>query len=318
MKRNGFVGLVLAMLFLSSVSYAQTGSKEIHKTFPKKETVRIKTASGDCVVRKGKRNQIEVDVISSVRPESAFEAEFEERDAELEIVEKWHGSGSGSVRWTVSVPEGTNVRFSTASGELSVEGLQSDLTASTASGEVAIADMMGEISVATASGDVLLENCTGEIDCSTASGEIEGENLKGRIECSTASGDIDLVRCAGEIECSCASGDIDVSEIAFEEKSEFSTASGDVRISLSDTPDVDLECSTASGKIILDYQGLPVKGTFVFTARKDRGRIQSPFPFDEEEEYWQGGRPYMRKTFTMGDGAPRIRLSTASGDAILK
>lgn len=312
------VCLSLVMAMLIPAAFAQREQQEVHKTFPKKETVRIKTVSGDCIIKKGKSNKIEVDLRYSVHPEDAFEPEFDERATSLDIEESWYGRCSGRVEWTISVPESTEIEFSTASGDLSVEGLKSDVDASTASGDVSLTSIEGEISVSTASGDVFMENISGDLECSTASGEIEGDNINGEIEFSTASGNIDITKSSGEFDCSCASGDIDASDITFEDESDFSTASGDVEVSLAETLDVDLEISTASGHILLDYQGLPVKGTFIFTAREDRGDIRAPFAFDEEEEFWRNNHLYMRKTFIKGGSTPRIELSTASGNAILK
>ena len=318
MKSKTRVCLSLAMMMLVSTAYAQRDQKKIHKTFPKKETVRIKTVSGGCIVRKGKSNQIEVDLVYSVHPEDAFEPEFDERTTILDIEENWYGSSSGRVEWTVIVPEGTEIEFSTASGDLSVQGLKSNVEASTASGDATLTDLEGDLSVSTASGDVVIKNAVGQIECSTASGEIQADHLQGEIEFSTASGDIDIAKSSGAFDFSCASGDIDASDMIFEEESEFSTASGDMEVSLAETPDVDLEFSTASGRITLDYQGFPIKGMFIFTAREDRGEIRAPFPFDEEEEVWRHGQLYMRKSFTKGGSAPRMELSTASGTVTLK
>ena len=295
------------------------GREEIHKTFDAKEIVEISTVSGDCIVKAGGSDKIIVDVVYSVEPEDAFKPEFRERGNRLRLKERWYGRNtSGRVTWTLTVPPQTEIEFSTASGDLTVEGLTNSVEASTASGNVTVENTKGEFELSTASGDVSFEDTQGEFDISTASGEIEASNIQGSIEMSTASGDIDVSDSRGHFELSCASGSVDASKIVIEEESSFSTASGKVYVSVGKTPEYDLELSSASGNVILDYNGNPIKGYFEFTARKRRGRISSPISFDKEEEYERYDQTYVRKSFTRGGANPMVTISTASGRASLR
>lgn len=292
--------------------------KEIHKTFKTKRRIRIRTVSGDCFVKKGPSTEIIVDLVYKVYPEDAFEPEIDERQTTLEIRERWYNSSSGRVTWTLTVPEETEIDFSTASGELTIEGLNSIFDANTASGDVEVLDCVGEFDFSTASGDILIENSKGEFDLSTASGEVEADNIAGEIGASTASGEINITSSTGVFDLSCASGDIDASGLLIEGHCSFSTASGRVYVTLSETPEYNLELSSASGRVTLDYDGNPVRGFFEFTAREDGGDIRSPFGFDDEETYYRHDYRYMRKSFTKGSASPRIMLSTATGSVTLK
>jgi len=268
-------------------------------SFEAKDRVRINTVSGDCEIQKGTTDKIEVEVRWSYRPSDSFEPRVKERGSVLRLSEKMHGSNSGRSTWIVSVPEGTEVDFSSASGDLTISGVT------------------GEFSAETASGDVMVEDSDGEFDFNTASGDIEMVGCKGMYSINTASGDIDLRACQGEFEVSSASGDIDATAIEFSEGSAFSASSGDIDITLSNGMNHDLVLSSASGDVFLDYGGNGIKGTFEFIAKKRSGRIDAPYDFDDEEVFRRWGDRYIRKTFTKGSDTPVIRLETASGSVAL-
>lgn len=293
--------------------------EEIHKTFDAKPTVRINTVSGDCIIKVSDANKIKVDLEFRVEPEGAMKPEFRETNNSLRIRERWHGrSTRGEVLWTITVPKETEIRFNTASGDLSATGLVKSVEASTASGDIEIEDSKGEFEISTASGDVDLDFSSGEFDISTASGEIRADNVNGMIELSTASGEIDVSDSKGEFDLSCASGDVTARGIFIEDQSSFSTASGDVDIVLGASSKYDLELSAASGDVTLDYNGNEVIGFFEFMAKKRRGRIIAPFDFDTEDEIEKWDQTYIRKTFKKGKSTPRIDISTATGRAVLK
>ncbi|MCD4731859.1 MAG: DUF4097 domain-containing protein [Bacteroidales bacterium] len=301
MKRlNKAIILSAAVLLAAGNSYAQK-KEMIHKEFEGKTSVRISTVSGDCVIKQGSSDKILVDVVHSVRPAKAFNPDISERGNSLRIKERWSGSSSsGDVTWTLTVPPKTEIEFSTASGDLTINSVDISLEASTASG------------------DIIVEDSKGKFDVSTASGDVEAYNISGEIEMSTASGEIDIKDSNGMFELSCASGDIDAKNIIIEEESSFSTASGDVDVILAKSSEYDLELSAASGDVCLDYNGNAIKGYFELTAKKRGGKISSPIKFDNEEEFGKNDRTYVKKSFTKGSGNPKIYIETASGKATLK
>lgn len=271
----------LAMILLASMAFAGHDRKTV-KTFDKKSRIKISTVSGDCIVKKGTSDRIEVEVVNSYTPEDNFEAEFDESGKTLHLAEHLYGNTRGNATWTISAPDGIKIEFSTASGQLTINDLQGDFEASTASGEIEIDNCGGEFHLSSASGDISASNCTGVFDLSTASGEVTA------------------------------------SSVTLEEAGSFSTASGTAEVRLSKTPEFDLSVSSASGSAIVDYGGSPIKGTFEFTAKKHDGEIDAPYAFDREEEFRRYGDRYILKSFTKETDSPLIKISTASGEAILK
>ncbi|MBN1163186.1 MAG: DUF4097 family beta strand repeat protein [Candidatus Krumholzibacteriota bacterium] len=337
MKRALSLVVFVAILTLAcGYLYAGEG-KEVHKEFDGVKKIKLNTVSGDCIIKTHGSSKVEIDLYYDVDPEKAFKYRMQERQSSLIIKEEWRGhSTSGEVVWTLTVPKDTKIEFSTASGDIEVTGLAGSIEASTASGDVKIEDVSCEVDISTASGDIDIVNARGEMDLSTASGDIRVEGSSEEIELSTASGDIDAVGLEGEISLGTASGDIDISDsqgifdlgcasgsveaenIIIKGASEFSTASGSVKVILAETSQYDLELSTASGNVLLDYNGNDIEGYFEFEARKRRGRIVAPFNFDDEEEYERHDETYMRKSFTRKSKTPEIYLSTASGKVELR
>ena len=276
------LAIVVIVALLAGASAIAGRNGEIYKTFPAKERISINTVSGDCIIKKGASDKIEVWLNYDIYPRDAFEPEFSERGRYLKLEENFFGSSNGSSEWIIAVPDGTRIKFSTASGNIAVENLSGEFDFNTASGDIELIDCKGEFDLNSASGDVTLENCTGDFRVGTASGDI---------------------RSSGTL---------------MEYSSNFSTASGDVEVELAKTPEVDMSISTASGRAELNYDGNPIKGYFELVARADRGRIVAPFDFDAENRFRRHGERYVAKTYLAETDDPQITLETASGRVTLR
>lgn len=344
----------LAFLLMNPLG-AQDKEKRIKKSFAKKETVAIKTVSGDCIVKTGTKNEIHVLVMYTYSNE-IFKPEFLEEGDTLVLREKFERNSriSGKSEWVVTVPKETKITFGTASGDFSVAGTSGGLKAGTASGDINATDVKGgvkigtasgdinlkgitgEVKVGTASGDLDLDNMTGNVKVGTASGDIRGRNLKGSVTIKTASGDVEcdtvkgeevvIKTASGEItlhngvgafKMKTASGEIEAVAIEVTGESHFGSSSGEVEVKLAKTSKYDLTLSSASGDVELMYNGNEIVGYFEFIAKKERGEIESPFKFDKEEEFVKYGQLYLRKSFKKQKSVPKIILKTASGKAKL-
>jgi len=303
------------LLFFCSSTFAQ---KELHKTFSGIKSLEISTVSGDCEIIASSSKDVKVDLEYKVKPAKNFEPILNKSGNKLKIEEDWSGSASGSVKWRLTVPAEMDIEFSSASGDLSIDGGIFNIETETASGDISLDGCNGDFRISTASGDITINDAEGELDLSTASGDVKGSKLRGDIELSSASGDVKLRDSKGYFDLSAASGDVKVSDAILSGASEFSTASGDVSVSLAKSSEFDIEVSSASGDANLDYNGNQVKGYFELTARKKRGKIKSSFEFDNEKEFEKNDQTYIRKSFTKGSKTPKIYISTASGTASLK
>lgn len=325
--------MALCSLFL--VNIYGGNKQEIHKTFKNKTSVKINTLSGDCVVKKGPGPDIEVFFVHTYS-NLAFEPQFIEENSTLILKDKFRLSGSGDSTWHVTVPEKTNIHFNSISGDFSVEGLKSNIYAKTISGGVRawncvgdldlgsvsgnmdIQDLSGKLNIRNVSSDLRVKKLSGDIYVKTYSGDVEAEDLQGIITIKVPSGDVDIKDAKGSFQIKSASGDIDASGIILTKPSHFKVASGSVYISLAQRADYDLTLDSASGDVVLNYNGNPIEGYFEFKASLDSGEIIAPFPFDKEEEIEKWGKTYVIKSFKRVAEIPRIYIYTATGKAVLK
>lgn len=285
------------------------------------DRIDIDGVSGDIIVRAGDDNAVRVMLDEDVTPQGNFRGEVDMSGGTVRIRERWEGRNSrGHVTWTLAVPADADLRVSadTASGDLEASQVNARFDFSTASGDVRLSDMTlaADSSFSTASGDLELTGVTvGDyVEMSTASGNVELTRVTAsdRFEASTASGNVIIEDSEGVLQASTASGDVRVRDSRMTGDGRFSSASGDVSVTLEGTVTHDLEASSASGDVSLEA-GFGNDFTLVMTRRRDRGSFDSPFDATSEEEFERNGRTYVRRTVVRGSGGPEIRLSTASG-----
>jgi len=300
MKKAIIVGLMLCFIAISckTVETQEKKFSEITKTFSKKDVVNMNFVSGDCKIIKSESDNINVTVSYRIKDENSFEPQMNESDNSLTLTELFKVSTSGEIKWKISIPAGTKINFNSASGDFKLN------------------DLSAEIVVNTASGDAVIENSGGNIKINTASGDIKLLNTDGNLKFSTASGDIVINNSKSSFKISTASGDIKASNVALTDKSSFNTASGDVGVGLTSSPDYDISINTASGDAILNYNGNPISGHFELTVGRNSGDIVAPFKLDNETETGNNHSKKVKK-ITIDKETPVIKISSASGDIIV-
>lgn len=89
------------------------------------------------------------------------------------------------------------VDVSTASGDVRLGAIASDLRVKTASGDIYVDEVAGSLAVATASGDVRVDRVGGDCDITTASGDAHVQFVGGSVGFRSASGDVNVARLDG-------------------------------------------------------------------------------------------------------------------------
>lgn len=311
------LGLAVCALMLLAPVLADAQQK-VNKTFSGIKRIRMGTASGSCKIQKSSDGSVKVDLQYSF--DGGYEPRIEQEGERLMIKENFSGNHhNGSSTWTLSVPDGTSLNFTTGSGDLEIDGVTLELDATTGSGDMTFQNMKGDITSTTGSGNVELMNFSGEIKLNTGSGDMRVEKSSGDIDLTCGSGDIRLADNNGSFSVNTGSGRITATNITLAGSSRFNTGSGDARLILAATPAYDLSVNSGSGDAELDFHGNEIKGEIVMKASKRHGRIEAPFQFDKTEEInsdW--GDVTVRKSAVKGNAANRITIGTGSGSAILK
>lgn len=278
-KKATLLMVIIFSVFILNLYPAQ--KVEVNKTFKPAATVEIKTVSGDCIFKTGTDGEIKVSLVHTYSAD-AFEPIFKEEGNVLVLEEKFKEGkkcNDGESTWTVTVPVKTNIEFKSVSGDFTAGGLKGDIHGAAVSGDVNLEGLAGKLSVEAVSGDIIVNKTEGEL------------KLKA------------------------VSGDINISDAAIKGASAFKCVSGDIKVTLAKTAEYDMEFSTVSGDIILDYNGNPIKGYFKFRGQK--GNISSPIPFEDEEES-DSHNPFVKKYFKKDGDSPRVSMETVSGEVTLK
>ncbi|MGQ9926318.1 MAG: DUF4097 family beta strand repeat-containing protein [Chloroflexaceae bacterium] len=174
-----------------------------------------------------------------------------------------------SVSLRVAMPASTRVEATVVSGDITVTGVQGDLTLRTLSGDVRAEGVSGDLRVMSTSGDVRIRDHRGPLAVETTSGKISASGRISGAGLSTVSGDIELEGGSDDLTARTISGAIIVrtgagvhltldstsGDIVFEgplvpnSTSTINTISGNVRVGLTRLADLRLEVSTTSGEL---------------------------------------------------------------------
>ena len=167
-------------------------------------------------------------------------------------VESHAGSGSLTLREI-----GAGLRASTGSGSITVEGVRGALYASSGSGSIRGLGITGAITAKTSSGGIDLEQVgSGQVDVSSSSGTVRVRGVRGGLQASTSSG-----------------GLIVQGELSSDWR--LSASSGSIRIDLPRNQGFNLDATTGSGSIKVDF---PVTVTGNVGRRSLRGPAQGGGP----------------------------------------
>lgn len=162
-----------------------------------------------------------------------------------------------SVEFTVRVPAGLRLEIGTVSGDVSAERLDGEIGLKSVSGDVALTSGRGpSIDIATVSGDVRLEDVTSK--------EVSGSTVSG------------TVRFQGPIE---DRGSYD-----------FTSTSGDIKLTLPRRPNAELDAATFSGD------------------------LSSDLPVDRPD----GRNRRHRYSATWGTGSAKLSIQTLSGNLAIR
>jgi DUF4097 and DUF4098 domain-containing protein YvlB len=224
--------------------------------------VRISSVSGDITVKTYNGDSIQVSAVKTGRDREMVEVEDLSRGNTVELKARYpeQCNCDASIRFEVLVPAESKYdfeRLSTASGDITVTNARGTLAAKSASGDVTVTGFSGEATVSTASGDINISDVTGSVSARAASGDLN----------------VHIARLEG-------AGPM-----------EFSTASGDVIVSLPADLDAEVSMSTVSGA------------------------LETDFPIEVKDRRRGSGRQAFGR---LGSGSRMVKIATASGDVRLK
>lgn len=290
------IGLILLGLMTGSV-----WAKEVKKEFNAVKKVEINLILSDCRLVASPDSKIHVK-INYTYNDDAYELRFRERGSRLYMKESFsQDAHDGSATWQVSIPAGIEVDIETATGDVTMKGLEKV-----------------ELEGNSGTGQLELTESSGEFKLNSGTGDINVSDSQGLFDLNSGTGDVEINKAHGEFETNSGTGSVTAEQITIEDEAEFNSGTGEAKVVHPLGEDYDLTISSGTDDAILDMDGLPIKGYFEFTANNRRGDIVCPVKFDREDIYENGDGDYQRKSFTRGNDKQRYFISTGTGDAELK
>lgn len=201
--------------------------------------------------------------------------------------------GIGDVRYEVTVPAGVRVLMHTTSGHLAATGVKGDVEAQNVSGTVNLSDISGLAKVETVSGDVVAARLSGGARIETTSGDVTLTGAEGEIAVENTSGTTTLT-------------DVRSSAVRAE------SMSGDVRFQGAVETAGRYEFSSHSGNIRLT---LPPSAGALVTLSTYSGSINSDFPITLQQT--SSGSEEKQLQFRLGSGSARLTAESFSGNIII-
>lgn len=270
---------------------------------PGKGSLDLSNVSGEIVVTGGTGDEIRVNAIKQEHTgrrgrSDGIRIVVNEDSGRVEIRTEYpHHGEHGDVDFTVQVPEYADVSIRSVSGGVKIEKVHGDVRAESVSGSVLVADarklelaksVSGEVTVSGAAGDV--------INAHSVSGTVRMQGLTANTcDLGNISGELILTdtKC-GRAHAKTISGVIEYSG-AFTAggRYDFSSHSGDVRLSVGSGTGFQLIANTFSGSLRCD---LPLKGT---------------------RESEQSFMPNRELRGTVGDGSAYVVVKTFSGSVLV-
>jgi len=308
-------------LCLATTAY---GQKTINKSYTGVKSIRLETASGSGTIKKSSTNEVKI-TLEYTYDEDDYEPTFEQKEDRLIIDEDFNNRGRnwnnrGNAKWTLELPDGVELDYSSGSGTIDIDGLDIELNVGTGSGSIEVNDVTGRMKINTGSGSIRISKAEGEVDANTGSGSIRLRDSKGNADLNTGSGSIKVDDVEGSFDLNTGSGSIEATGITISGNSDFNTGSGRVEVELAAELNHDVSINTGSGSATLDFNGTEIAGQFYLETDKRRSEITAPFKFDKEYDEDGRGRNNVRqiKEAKIGTKNIRINMETGSGDVKIR
>ncbi len=222
------------------------------------------------------------------------------------------GVGKGSrgdveVDYTIVVPQDTQLRSTSGSGDVEVRGIQGPANFTCGSGDVTAAEISGDVHVLCGSGDVKLSKIKGQAQVTTGSGDITLDTVQGESRLQAGSGTLEISNPGDALEAGTGSGDITIKGASADIR--LRTSSGDLDVEGNPGSSNYWDFHTSSGEVTLH---VPPTASFRLYARSSSGDIDAAIPIVME-----GTTDKHELRARLGDGKARVEIQTSSGDISL-
>jgi len=203
MKRIMVVAMAALMVaMLPSLALADRDVRKIERSFDLKKggnlDIDIKLG-GDIIIEGWDRDEVSVKVLISGAHRDDIEVDFDETRSGLEISARAdrHRDIRANCDLYIKVPEKFDIEFETLGGDVSIKGVEGEISGQTMGGDVDCEGLSGNLAITTMGGDISVIDSEVDGKVKTMGGDVDIRNVKGDLKGSTMGGDVtyaDVVR----------------------------------------------------------------------------------------------------------------------------
>jgi DUF4097 and DUF4098 domain-containing protein YvlB len=235
--------------------------------FDRTGVVDIENLSGDIVITGGGGTDVRIEATKRVRNPREGQARALLQELQIDIAERARRieirtrqprvrATMSEVDYMLAVPSGVDIVVKTISGDVRISNVRGELHAEAISGDVVLAGVGQVRTVKTVAGNIEISDSEGDVTASSINGDLILRDIKGRsLALETVSGDLRLMQTdVDRATLSSVNGDIDfVGRLSKSGRYDFSTHSGDIRLTPVSTSGFDVEANTFSGDVLSEY-----------------------------------------------------------------
>jgi DUF4097 and DUF4098 domain-containing protein YvlB len=219
--------MAIALCSLPALASEKEGSFERTLKVSGDVNLQVETGSGNIEIRTGDSSQVQVKGRIKVSNWSGHDSEdkIKRLEANPPIMQSGNDIRIGhiddpelrhnvSISYEVTVPQSTQLRSRTGSGNLDVSGIHGTAEVGSGSGNVKVSDIGASVHADTGSGNIDMDRIHGNVHARTGSGTIRALAIAGAFEGDTGSGDLTLEQTEpGSVHANTGSGTLELKGI---------------------------------------------------------------------------------------------------------
>ena len=170
-------------------------------------------------------------------------------DKQLLVELAWNPFGdTGSIDVEIELPVGSDLKASTATGDLTCTGPLGRCELKSSAGDISVERVMVDFELATSSGDVRAGVIDGSAEIKNANGDTRIREVGGDLAVGTANGDVEVERARGGVTVKTANGDIRIGNMQ-SGSLRAESGRGDIDVGVADGVAAWLDLDTSFGDV---------------------------------------------------------------------
>ncbi len=196
MKRSMVLTAVaLLVVMLPALAMAGKDVRKVEKSFDLKKGGNLEIdleVGGDITIEGWDRDEVTVKALISGKHRDEIELDFDKNKSGLEISAEIdrHRDVKASCDVFIMVPAKFDIEFETMGGDVSIKGVEGEISGETMGGDVDFEGLRGHLAVTTMGGDISVLDSEVDGEVKTMGGEVVIRDVKGDLKGSTMGGDV--------------------------------------------------------------------------------------------------------------------------------